>query len=388
MDPFEKLPEEIYDNILKYFEIDEILFTFSQVSLRWYEVIGKSSVCMQKVKINLRAKRKNDFAERIETLNWMSRKNSRKYQFIQANCLIDEGVSSAFYNFLKSSNSLEFINMRSMKMETQELPQLSLPKLENLKVMFIPRDVVNNLITSTASLKRLILWNETPLSYDNLNYQPSEKTMESARWCMENNLSLFELEIQGRANFFAFFERDISKFTRCRLKKLTVKVEMKIELWTEAHEEHFINFLASQADSLDYIYIDNCNSNIFQYVFNEMPKLTSIRFDIEQSVNKFDIKEMKLKNNEKVKILELPYVAVFDDLKDFLALVPNVQQILIGHIIPRVLDFATENLPQLETIIYRYDDCAGGCEQFYQNMLKDKPNINQNIKLLVCNDFM
>jgi hypothetical protein len=389
MDPFEKLPEEIYDQILKYFAIEDLVFTLSQVSVRWYEVVGKSSVCMQKMKINLRSKRKNDFAERVETLKWMSRDKSRKYQHMQANCLIDESVSSEFYNFLKSSNSLEHLSMRSMKLEPQELPCLSLPKLEYLKVMFIPREVINNLITSTSSLSRLILWNEVPLSYDNLHYQPSEKTIESARWCLGNNLQLEELEIQGRANFFAFFEQDIAPHIKCHLKKLTVKVEMKQELWTEAHEKHFLNFLESQADSLEYIYIDTCNSAIVKFVFNNMPNLKSIRFDIQQTEPyKFDVKELGLSVREKCTSLELPYVAVFDELKEFLALVPNVQQILIGHVIPRLMEYVTATNVQLETLVFRYDDCAGGCEQVYANMLKENPDINQNIKLSVCNDFM
>lgn len=389
MDPFEKLPEEIYDQVLKYFEVDEFLFTLSQVSKRWYEVVGKSNVCMQKVKINLKSKRKNDFAERIETLKWMSQKNSRKYQIIQANCLFEENVSNEFYNFLKTASSLEYINMRSMKLEGQELESISLPKLEYLKVMFIPRQVINNLITSTSSLTQLILWNETPLSYDDLNYQPSEKTIESARWCLENNSYLTELEIQGRANFFAFFEKDIAPYVKCQLKKLTVKIEMKPQLWTDFHKQNFINFLASQAESLEYIYIDVCPPAIIKRVFNNMPKIKSIRFDIEQAEpNKIDINELDLHVNQNIVNFEVPYIARFDDLKDFLALVPNVEKLLIGHVIPRLIEFAITSLPHLESLVYRYDDCAVGCEQLYKNMLKDNPENSECIKLSVCNDFM
>ncbi|KAG5681725.1 hypothetical protein PVAND_011135 [Polypedilum vanderplanki] len=389
MDPFEKLPEEIYDQILKYFEIDETIFTLSQVSKRWYEVVGKSSVCMQKVKINLKSKRKNDFVERIETLKWMSQKNARKYQIIQANCLFDEKVSDEFYNFLKTANSLEYINMRSMKLEGQELESISLPKLEYLKVMFIPREVINNLITSTSNLSQLILWNETPLSYDDLNYQPSEKTIESARWCLENNSLLTELEIQGRANFFAFFEKDIAPYVKCHLKKLTVKIEMKPKLWTDYHVQHFINFLASQADFLEYIYIDSCPPAIIKYVFNDMPKLKSIRFDIEQTEpDKIDVKVLDLNVNQNITSFEMPYIVRFDDLKDFLVLVPNVEKILIGHVIPRLMEFVVTSLTHLESLVYRYDDCAGGCEQLYKNMLQNNPENNEGIKLSVCNDFM
>lgn len=392
MDPFEKLPEEIFDQILRHFEVVEILGCLSLVSKKWYETIGKSVVCMQKIKLNLRSRRKNDFAQRIDTLEWMSRKNSRKYMTMQVNCLLDENISHGFYNFLKTCSALEYLNVRSIKIDqekSEELTELSLPKLEYLKLMFIPRDIINKLLLSSANLRTLILWNETPLSYDNLNYLPNQSTIDCVRKFMLNNEQMEELEIQGRANFCSFFHEDITDYVKCRLKKFTLKLEMSPKLLTQEQEKNFIKFLSTQAVTLEYIYVDMCGENIVKYIFNSMPKLTAIRFDIElQEPNRFDVNELNLTENSMISNFELPYVKSFDDLKDYLNLVPNVKHLLIGHVVPRLVDYVTTNLIQLENLTFRYDDCALGCEKLYENVKNEKPESNKNIKFVVCNEFM
>lgn len=391
MDPFQKLPEEIYDQILKHFTAHELLYTLSLISRKWYEVIGKSVVSMEKVRLNLKSRRRTDFNERIEMLKWMSQKSSRKYLYITANCLFDEKVSKEFFEFLKTESCAHLvdINIRSMKINFEVKNELKLPKLEQLKVMFIPRDIVNSLMVASENLRKLILWNETPMAYDDLNYLPNETTIECAQKCMERNIKLEVLEIQGRANFYAFFHEDISKFVGVNLKKLTVKNEMSPQFLTENQEKNFISFLKTQKDTLEYIYVDKCGPKVIEFIFNKMPNLTTIRFDIElQDPNKFDVKNLNLMPNEKIQNFELAYVKLFDDLKDYLDLVPNVKEILIGHMNPRVLQYVS-NLPNLELIVYRYDDCAGGCEAQYENLKRENPEIvNKNIKMTVCNDFM
>lgn len=340
MDPFEKLPEEIYDQILKNFDTYDLLYVLSFVSTKWYEIIGKSLISMENVKLNLKSRRRTDFSERVETLRWMSRKSSRKYLNIQANCLLDESVSKEFWDFLNAESScahLIDLNCRSMKINFEVKEELKLPKLECLKVMFVPRDIVNSLMVSSENLRKLILWNETPLSYDNLNYLPSELTIECARKCIETNINLEELEIQGRANFYAFFHEDISKFVKCSLKKFTLKIEMSPKLLTENQEKNFISFLETQKETLEYIYIDKCMPKVIEFIFKHMPKLTTIRFDFDlQESDNFDIKELNLIPNERIQTFELAYVKLFDDLKDYLDLVPNVKEILIANMHPRV----------------------------------------------------
>lgn len=393
MDPFEKLPEEIFDGILRYFDVNEIIFKLSLVSKKWYEIIGKSSVCMEKVKLNLRARRKTDFKERIDSLEWMSRKDARKYVHIESNCLLNEDISIKFYNFLKTCSSLESLFVRSIKVEDQEkfdlFDELSLSKLKSLKLMFIPREVINRFLSSSTNMKRVILWNEVPLSYDNLNYLPTDATIECVRQFMLNNKHLEELEIQGRANFYSFFHQDISSYVKCQLKKFTLKIEMSPQLLTESQQENFLKFLSTQADSLKYIYVDMCGKNIVEYIFCKLPQLQTIRFDIElQEPNRFDVKDSNLQTNENITTFELPYVKLFDDLQDYLNLVPNVKQLLIGHVVPRLIDYASINLLQLESLIYRYDDCAEGCQRLYDNIKNEKPESNKKITLSVCNDFM
>lgn len=381
----ERIPTEIHDHLLQYFDVKELVNVLSMVSRYWYQSIGSSSLVMKKIKINLRAKRKTDFAERIDTLQWLTTKGARKYQHLQINCLYDEQISNGFWNFLKSSaDSVETINIRSMKIE--EPTKILLPHLKELKVMFVPRDAIDVLLTSSSKFKKLILWNEVPLSYDHLSYLPSEQTISSVKQFLEANKKLEELEIQGRAHYFSFFQSDISNIGKFQLKKLTVKMEMTQKHITEENEENLIKFLASQACSLESINLDVCGPNVIKFIFNCMPSLKTIHLDIDQkALNDFKLAELGLSVNEKITELEIPYVNVFDDIKSFVDMTPNVEILIIGHINPRILLYAGNNFMNLHSIIYRYDD--GECEKSYESLKLENPEMNQHIALLINNDF-
>lgn len=389
MDPLEVIPDVFRTDLLKYFNVFDVLEVLSLVSKGWCEAVGKSNVCMKKVRLNLRSKRKTDFVDRLETLIWMSRKDGRSYQHLQINCLLDETISQEVWSFLHAtSDSVETINIRSMKIVDFEVTQLTIPKLEDLKVMFIPRDAMNSLLTSTSALKKLTLRNEFPLCYGRIDYTPSAATLNSIKECVKRNQKLEELEIQGRPHFFSFFQENISESISFNLKKLVVKIEMPPEKITPEQEDNLVKFLIHQAHCLEHVYIDRCGTRLIKHVFNNMPMVTFIRFDIElREPNKIVIKDLNILPNEKIKQLEIPYIATFDDVKAFLELVPNVEEILVNHMVPKLIEYAAYHLPKLTKIVYRYDDCAGGCDMIYAN-LEENPDINENIKMSAYNDFL
>lgn len=388
MDPFFKLPEEIHEDLLKYFSAREVLDVVSLVSKSWYSIVASSNVCMQKIRLNLKSNRKTNFSERIETLRWMSRKEARGYQHLQINCLLDEAISNEVWSFIDSlGNSVEVLNIRSMKLD-QSLKKISLPNLEDLKMMFIPREAMNLLLASSQKFKVLTLRNEFPLCYDGIDYTPSQETVDCIRNLLTSNVKLEELELQGRPNFLSFFHENLTDSVRFSLKKFVVKIEMSTEKVLPEIEGNLLKFLTHQAGSLKHVYVDICGTNVIKHVFNAMPEVNFIRFDIEQrEPNKLVIKDLDLTPNEKITHLELGYIAQFDDLKEFLELTPNVEEILIGHMIPKVLEYATKSLPKLKSIVYRYNDCAE-VDRCYLNLIGENPNINQNIKLSICNDFL
>lgn len=390
MDPFENIPHEVHDNLLQHFEVKEIL-DISLVSKSWYEIVKTSLKCMKKIKLHLKARRKTNFSERIETLQWMSRKEGRNYQHLQINCLLDESISREVFKFLKEKgNSVETLNIRSCKFEEGDVVEkVSMPNLEELKVMFVPRDAMNVLLQSSSSLKRLILRNEFPLCYDGVDYTPKAETINSVRECLLSNMKLEEVELQGRPNFLSFFQESFEEeFKNLNLKKFVVKIEMSAEKIITESEDNLMNFLKTQAHSLEHIYIDSASIRIIQQVFNQMPALTFIRFDIElREPNKFVIKDMALTVNEKITHLELPYIPLLDDVKEFLDLVPNVEEILVAHLNPLLIEYAASKLLKLKTIVYRYDDCAER-EEHYENKKKENPEFNQSIKFQIYNDFL
>lgn len=390
MDPFEKLPSEIHDHLLQHFLAGEILEAVSLVSKSWYGIVASSLTCMKKIKLHLRARRKTNFAERIETLQWISRKEGRNYQHLQINCLLDEGISREVFKFLAAKGScVERINIRSCKFEEDDvIEKLSMPKLEELKMMFVPRDAMNSLLTSTSCLKKLILRNEFPLCYDGVDYTPKEATVKSVKECLERNLKLEEIELQGRPNFLSFFQEELSEFKNLNLKKFTVKIEISAEKIVPENEENLLKFLKIQAHCLEYVHIDSCSTRVIQQVFNQMPTLNFLRFDIElREPNKFVIKDLNLVPNEKILQLEIPYIPLLDDVKEFLDLLPNVEEILVAHLNPLLIEYATTKLLKLKTIIYRYDDCAER-EEVYNNKKKENPEFNQSIQFKIYNDFL
>jgi Cft2 family RNA processing exonuclease len=163
---------------------------------------------------------------------------------------------------------------------------------------------------------------------------------------------------------------------------------MSPHLLTESQEKNLISFLETQKECLEYIYFDKCVPKVIEFIFNKMENLKTIRFDFNLQEPKFDVKELNLTPNEKIETFELAYVKLFDDLKDYLDLVKNAKNLLIGHMNPRVLQYISD-LPNLETVVFRYDDCAGSCDAQYENLKKENQElINKNIKMSVCNDFL
>lgn len=391
MDPFTSLPSEIFEHILQFLEVQECLKVVSLLSKSWYQAVGSSSHCMRQTKLNLKSNRKTNFPERIETLQWMSQKDARKYQHLQVNCLLDEEISREVWNFLESlSGSVESINVRSMKFDPDEdVRKIALPKLEELKMMFIPRQAMNSFLTATSSLKRLILRNEFPLCYEGNDYSPSDVTVHCVKNCIARNKQLEELELQGRPHFLSFFTEDLTRNFSFRLKKLVVKIEMPLDKIVPELEDNFIKFLTLQSETLESVYIDNCAPRIIKHVFSEMPAVTFIRFDIQiKEPNKLIVKDMNLQPNEKVKQLELPYIVLYEDIIEFLDLTPNAEELLIGHMNPRLLAYVTSKLPKLKSIVFRHDDCADGCVKQYGDLKTANPDINQSIQMTECNEFL
>lgn len=389
MDPLERLPVEIHKQFLSYFEVDEAIQTLSLVSKKWYAAVASSDI-MKKVLLNMKSKRKNDFKERVATLRWMSRTDGRPYQHVQLNCLLDIGISVESWAFLQTiANSIQTINIRSIKLDGQILNKFDIPKLEELRIMFIPRDGINSLISSTSMLKTLILRNEFPLCYDHIDYTPSEETIACVKKCLSQNKNLKELEIQGRPNVFAFFHQNLNEYRDVKVEKLTIKIEMSPGKIADNHRVNMMIFLSLQSESVKYLYIDQSGPQIIKHCLTKMKAVDFLRFDIElREPDKFSVKDLNLPANEKITKFELAYVVTFDELKEYLDLVPNVEEILIGHLNPRVIEYVGNHLEKLKSLVFRYDDCAGGHAECYKVFKLDNPEANHNIEFSLCNDFL
>lgn len=390
MDPLDRIPEEIHEQFLSYFTTTEAIHSLSLVSKKWYDAVANSQHFMRKVRLHMKNRRRNDFKDRVATLQWMSRKDARPYQHLVLNCLLDIRISVESWSFLMSiAESIKTLNIRSIKLEDQILEKFAIPNLEELRIMFIPRHGINSLITSSNKLKTLILRNEFALCYNHIDYTPSAETIDSVREFLNKNPDLTELELQGRPNVFAFFHQELAEYSKVKLQKLTVKIEMTPTKTAENHTCNLIKFLESQENSVEYLYIDQCGPKVIEKCIAGMPKVNFLRLDIELiEPDRFSIKDLNLPVNEKIRQFELAYVRIFDDLKEYLDLLPNLEQVLIAHLSPRVIEHFGNHLEKMKLLVHRYDDCAGGHAEAYKVFKLDNPEGNQNIQFELNNDFL
>lgn len=380
MNPLEKLSSDIHYLVFQHFNAKDVL-EVSKISQEWNETVGQSAVCMHKIKFSLKnsaGTKQEQTDEKVKVIQ----ATGRFYQNVSIDCRFDRNLSLEFWKLLKFLElSVTELKIKSIKMEL--LTPLALPKLQVLKLTYVPTNIRNILLSSCDNLTKLKLKMESPLKWSESS-RPDQESITCIRACMERNQMLQELELHGSIQYNSFFDEDFSDIVRFKLKSLKVKTGMRLALISEKNELKFINFLTTQANNLQTFFIDVCRPNVIQHVFNRMPILSSIHIDV-MIMNSYKIKELKLSLNERIIDLKIPYVNHHYDIKEFLVVVPNLASLFVAHLSHETMEFIARNLLSLRTLKFRYDEIE--CEDFYEVLKDDFPEVNQNIEMIVDYEY-
>lgn len=383
MDPLERVSPDIHYLILQHLDVKDISEA-STASSSWNQTIAESATCMRKIKISMKlwnsasGTKQQQTDDKIKVLQ----SSVRPYRNICIVCRFDKFLSQEFWNFLKlSSETVTELNIKSIKLDTPS--KIELPKLEILKLTYVPKDIRNVLLASSRSIKKLKIKLESPLIW-NEGPRSDEESLDSVKSLLERNQTLEDLDLCGPEQYSSFFTEDFSGIVRFQLKSLKVKTAMRLSRISERNEQNFINFLATQSNCLESFFIDVCRRNVIQFVFNRMPALTSVHFDV-MIMNDYQVKELNLKLNERIVDLRIPYINHQQDIKEFLSVAPNLVSLFVAHLSHETMELIARNLKNLKTLKYRYDEID--CEDFYDQLKDDFPEVNQDIEMIVDYEY-
>lgn len=378
MDPLSLNPY-LNDLFFQHFNLSEIL-ECSTVSRAWNREVGESRRCMSKIKFSLKFWKSTDKQKQTEEKIQILKNVSRHYQHVTIDCRFDKTLSAEFWSVLKYLEPyLMSLKIKSIKLEDPTV--VVIPRLQELKLVYVPLNIRNILVTSSKSFKRIKLKLVSPLNWKSIKCDPD--SLAAIRKCLESNHKLEELEVHGSVQYGFLLDEDLSEVVQFHLRRFKVKTDMRLALISEKSENNLVKFLTSQSSSLEEVFIDVCRPHVIEHIFNKMPMLKSIH--IETVVNDFRVKDLNLTLNERVVDLKIPYVNHHDDIREILAVTPNLEMLFVAHLSHETMNYIAWNLKKLKTLKYRYDEID--CEMLYEKLRDENEEVNQNIEMIVDYEY-
>lgn len=383
MDPLRGIIGDLHDLIFQHLNTNEIL-EYSTISKRWYEKIGNSRRCMKKIRLALKFWRSTAKEQQIEEKLKILKSISRRYQNISIDCRFDKRVSAEFWNLLSVlADNIVSLKIKSINVTIDSSkPLFQLNKLEELKLVYVPVNIRNIMLSSCNPVK-LKLKLVSPLNWSKTSKTDTE-SLSCIRHFMTTNERLKDVEIYGAIQYRFFFDEDFSKLIKFRLNTLKIKNDLRLSLIPEECERNLIDFLATQSESLEKIFIDVCRPAVIHQVFNNMKNLATIHIETVVMTD-FKVRDLNLKLNENVVDLRIPYITNNQDIKEILQYTPNLTSLFVAHLSIETMEFVAWNLKKLTLLKYRYDEID--CENLYDRLKEQNVDVNQNIEMVVDYEY-
>lgn len=383
MDPLLTLSPDIHYLVFQHFDYKDVL-EGSAVSKNWNEIISACPVCMSKLRFSMKVWRFSAGTKEAQTEEKICviKRSTRAYQDVSIVCRFDLNLSQEFWSWIQSLElTVTDLKIKSTKLESPSA--ISLPHLQVLKLTYVATEVRNILLAACSSLRKLKLKTESPLKWkERINCNP--ETFTCIKSFLERNQQLDDLELHGSQQYHSFFIHDFSDVIRFHLTRLKIKTSMRLSLLSEEAERNFMKFVATQSRSLQSFFIDGCRPYVLQHVFNKMPALTTIHIDL-MFMNEFKVKELNLQLNENIRDLKIPYCNKPQDIREFLAIAPNIDSLFIAHLTHDTVEFIARNMKNLKKLKFRCDEFDA--ERFYEQLRYDFPEVNQNIEMTVDYEY-
>lgn len=380
MDPLIQITGDLHELIFQHLSAREVL-SFSEVSKRWHYEVGHSNKCMRKLKLSLKFWRSTAKQQQADEKIAIMENITRQYQNVSIDCRFDKNLSAEFWKLLSFlAPYLMTLKIKSIKLDAPT--QIRLPKLEELKIVYVPIDVRNVLVASSNVFKILKLKLVSPLNW-NKTSKSDDQSLACIKACMSTNIHLEELEVHGAVQYGFFFDDDYSKDIRFKLRFLKIKNDMRLSLIPEKCEQCLINFLITQSSTLQSIFIDVCRPKVINHIFNNMKVLTSVQ--IETVMTDYNVKDLSLNLNEHVVNLSIPYITRNNDIREMLQTTPNVNSLFVSHLSHETMEYIAWNLKNLRLLKYRYDEID--CESLYEKLKDENADVNQEIEMVVDYEY-
>jgi len=149
-DPLNILPLEVSDEILAYLSFDDVK-NGSLVSKHWYNLIGKSKHCMEKLRL------KCNESDNLEQFSKIISDSTRLYQDIDVDDIYETALNNTKYLRILRDIVRKFADtLVTLKIAHDLNIKLDLPKLKELKI-YICTIASNGLLTKAKGIEKLTL---------------------------------------------------------------------------------------------------------------------------------------------------------------------------------------------------------------------------------------
>lgn len=358
MDPFEAIDPFLHELVAQHFRAKEVIEVLSLVSPSWSEIVGKSRICMSKVKFLYQVWRHQFYA--ASDVLQRAQKTSRDYQHVVVELGVNDD-SRQFWKFIETCcKSLKTLKIENIRSNVDSTCVIELPNLESFTVFGIDDDILKQTLSSTNKLKTLFVVSG--------NSSIDSFVIQSLRNCLGKNRKLEELYLKN-INFLNIFEEELE--VGFRLKSVKLMNTTANNTITSNVEQNLLKFLKQQNKTLETFFFEFSSVKIIEFAFNGLPRLTSAGL-INSLSGVFN-------RNHKIKNLEIPYIDDFTVIKKFIDATPNVEVLFVGEVTNDLVDYLAWNFASLRSLNFKM--IGLDVEEHYEKLKDDHPEVNQIIDI-------
>lgn len=361
VDPLDFVHEHLHEHIFQHFDAADVIIS-SEVSKRWFDVIGGSRKCMKLINLGLenwwQTETPKDFAKVIK----ICQKTTRKYQNVHFNCNDDPIVSHAAVHLLEtlapSLVDLRFLNADHVTVARQ----YPFPRLNRLQFINNVADIDDLLLQGTKEVRELNMKH---------HYWADPEPVLN---CLKANkhLTMLKLWDTGISKLFKVYEPNCFQF---KLKRFATGADGVI---SKEAEDNFLHFLQSQSDSLEAIRFRSGLDGVTGAIINKVFELFAMQIIHLDGIN--DMKDLDLKTNPRVIELRLPWnVDTLEKLMPFVRAIPNVEVLYIRKVSKEILELVATRLKHLRLLYFTKAECCMCC---FRKFLTTTDGVNKELKLI------
>lgn len=296
------VPSDVFDLIFQHLSWRNLL-TSSEVSSSWYQTIGASPHCMNKIKINI-SNVSRTHEHDLETLNAHLLINMRQYRNIYADFfrrekrdiieilrnrrwknvhLLSENFEDGkvVFELLQTVNNLTLSRINCDDDKSRSESTLLFPQLKCLRILSCNGALLKNL-EECSTLTELLI-------------SHSESTEESFAKILVNNKDLKKLTVRHRT----ILPRQVISQIQFKLSKLVI--DSFDELASDDDRERLQEFLENQAQWLTTVDINPWSGSQILKICLQMPKLEDFSCSLKNREDDLDWKRMNLATSASIK---------------------------------------------------------------------------------------